>query len=537
MTRISSLIALLVLLLATRQGGAIQTGRVELGLNGAYDGTVYITRSSTGSLVFCDNETGSSVSLQQLLQVRADHGSLAGLGDDDHPQYLNSARHWQAHTAGFDDEMPIPPDVDGNVTLGGHIGDTNIHIRRNAAETIAGSWRFTGTPVFAPFLRLEAADTYDPAIDFGTGYPMPRISYLSALEEFEFSRPIRATSGSLTDLESSRLRVLTSIDGLGLNGEPSAVLTNFASINGIGADDLLDRGANEDIAGQWDFLELARFFGDVAVSGDTWAKCGLRVGDEGDEPSTGDIVASDGVRTLRWDADGGVGNGQLTFPYGPYIKIQNTDGRLEIGEGAAGKPLDLRFKYVRTYAEANDGYFAVCDGSGAPRFQAFGNGGIVLSGNLVLSGSDKKVTIGDGASDAPFIYTFNAASAYYPDSRETLAPTSRSLTGLEYAGFGTSYVAFPVPNDVLGANVVIDRITVCCSQQGGNGVQIGSIALVDDTNTAVRSYSGIITTDTQWLSSDYTMEDEKSYVIRMEFQQGSAGYLRVTSFKVEYHLE
>ena len=58
-----------------------------MGNGGAYDGSVTITRDSLGRMIFKDSEVPSSVRLGQLQGGSSDHGSLSGLGDNDHPQY------------------------------------------------------------------------------------------------------------------------------------------------------------------------------------------------------------------------------------------------------------------------------------------------------------------------------------------------------------------------------------------------------------------------------------------------------------------
>jgi len=626
MKKLAKIVICTALIAATRPTPAIQTGKVELGNNGVYDGTVWIVRNTSGSLVFCDRSVGSSVTLLQLLGGQADHGTLSGLADDDHSQYFNGARHWQTHTAAYNDELPIPPDVGNNSTLGGHMGDGSIHILKNVVETITGAWRFTGIPVFAPSLRIEpVAPNFNGTIDFGTGYSAPRFSYLGSLNEFEFTRPIRATSGSLTDLVGSRFRVWTNLDGRGLSGQPSATVTNFVSLNGIAAGNLLDRTVNEDISGQWDFLSPVRIFDDISFEDATASGVITAAQIEGKDGNVnvklGDqqgvnklcVRDSSGATVATIDSKGNTSVASVTatsFTIGgatlasqewgyldgqnqavktnstpqfagvttPYIKptvnsatavqvrtaegtavldVDTTNSRVGIGTTAPVIPLDVRktgsiypqvgvaqaTDYLTFFASDTYGPALIWNPSKALRFGQGGSGlynvggymeAMRIQGLSIVLAANVKLTAPDGTSKAPFIYSFNAASNYYSDVRETLAPTTRTLTALEYEGVGYSYVAFPIPNDVMGANVVLDRITIYCSQQSGNR-EISQIALMDDSNTAVRTYSNI-TADTQWLSSDYTMSDNVSYVIRMQFG-GSGGHIHVTRFKVEYHLE
>lgn len=564
-----TILTVILFLCATQAGRSIETGRVDIGVGGAYDGTVWITRGTGGSLVFRDQQVGSSVTLQQLKDGINDHGSLSGLGDDDHTQYHNSVRHLQTHSQSFNDDLVISPDVGNNITLGAHTADSFIHVMKNAAETIAGTWRFTGQPVFEGSLLMEAvAPGNNATIDFGTGASPPCLRYVGNWDEFELSRPVRSTSGSLTTLLTNSLRVYTNVDGRNLAGQPAATLTDFVSVNGIASGNLLDRSVNEDIAGQWDFLDRVRVFGDlefhdgVATGVVTAAGITLTTASESAEQSgtfsyletTSDILkvildgndnqsgykriqifggdrakfaawefAHDGdvgIARFRRDNDGfaflqiDVGSNGPSFTYGPY------NGFFARSSGDV---------WVRLNSTDGSDYLRIQDSQNVEQWRCSSDGDVAMTANA-------RQTIPDGA-DGPFIYSFSAGTNYYPDAGETLTPTTRTLKGLEYQGSGTSYVGFPIPNDVLGANVVLDRITIYCVQEGGAGVVISSIALVDDSDSAVRTYGTTITDTTQWLSSDYTMNDSKSYVIRMTLSQGSGGSLRVIRFKVEYHLE
>jgi hypothetical protein len=84
-------ISILALIFAAPAARAIQTGEVEIGVDGAYDGAVRITRDGAGRLVFSDAEVPDPVSLFTLYSSGNDHGLLAGLADDDHPQYATDA--------------------------------------------------------------------------------------------------------------------------------------------------------------------------------------------------------------------------------------------------------------------------------------------------------------------------------------------------------------------------------------------------------------------------------------------------------------
>ena len=573
MKRTKMILILFALLLRARTTPAIQTGKVELGNNGVYDGTVWIARNTSGSLVFRDRDLGSTVSLLQLLGSQSDHGSLSGLGDDDHSQYFTGARHWQTHTAAYDDELPIPPDVGNNSTLGGHTGDGAIHVLKSVAETIAGAWRFTGIPVFVGSLRIEpVAPNLNGMIDFGTGYNAPRLSYLGNADEFEFTRPIRATSGSLTDLVGSRFRVWTNLDGRGLSGLPAATLTNFASISGIAAGNLLDRSVNEDIAGQWDFLSPVRMFDDISFEDGTASGVLTAVGItlttqteaaeaggsfsrlETTSPSVAILLDKQNWKASTTKAFQIYAGDHKKYPaWSLSTKLADPQGALSLARDSDG------FQYLRLYADSNGAvlgysvytyshwsstgniYNHLNSNNGSTSFRIRDSGDVDQwkcdsDGNVTMVANAKQI-IPDGASRAPFIHTFNAATAYYTDSLETRAPIALSFTALQFDGPGDCYLRFPIANDEMGASIVLDRITIYCSQTGGTGEQISGIYLMDDGGVAVRSYTNTITGDTQWLSSDYAMDDSKSYVIKMTFSQGSAGQMYVTRFKVEYHLE
>ena len=570
MRRAMTILVLGVLLNAAPPATAIQTGKVEIGLGGAYDGTVWITRNTSGSLVFRDQQVGASVTLMQLLGLQNDHGSLLGLADDDHTNYLNGARHWQTHTAAYNDELPIPPDVGNHSTLGGHTGSGDIHVIKSGAEAITGAWRFTGAPVFAPSLRIELVPPNPSgSIDFGTGYNAPRLSYFSTLDEFDFSRPIRATSGSLTDLVGSRFRVWTNLDGRGLTGQPAATLTNFAGVNGIAAGNLLSRSVNEDITGQWDFLMPVHMFDDVTFEDATASGVLTAVGiafttqteaaevggmfsrvestspsiavllDKNNNTPAGwkrfKVFAGDHKKNAAWSLESLGDTGLLAF-------MRNSDGYnyLRIYTDSNGAVVGC-YIYARTrwayngdienYLNSNNGsnYFRIRDSASADVWTCNSKGSVAMIANA-------RQTIPDG-TDAPFIQTINAAAARYGDGRETATVLNSWATGVEFEGEGTAYFAFPVPSDVMGADVVLDRITIYCSQNEGTGQVIDEIALVDDGDSAVRTYTGSITSDTQWLTSDYTMNDSKSYVIRVHFTFNEPGHMSVTRFKVEYHLE
>lgn len=554
--------ALAVLAVLAAPAPAIQTGRVELGRNGAYDGTVCLSRSTTGSLTFRDQDVAATVTLSQLLAGRSDHGQLTGLADDDHAHYLNDARHWQRHTADYNAELPIPPDIGNNTTLGGHVEDGQIHVLKNAVEIIAGAWRFTGTPVFVGTLRIEPqAPGPNAILEFGAGYNSPRLSYFGNPGEFEFSRPVRATSASLSHLAVGTARIHTALDGRGLSGLPEAALVNFVSINGISAGALLSRTANEDIAGQWDFLSPIRVFGTLSFAdglatgsitaprltldggGALATTAALSIKNLGSVPTRGIDLSNSGLSgsddyllyesaSRHWRADGvfktsaqvdcanmftaevsGFGHTNLslkTSASSRYIHIQShEDIWLDLNDSAGAKKVKIR--------DAADAAVWQCDSDG----------------NVAMA-ADARLTLPDG-TDAPFILNINPTAAYIA-AASNVSP-AQHLPCLSFAASGHAYFAFAVPADVLGAHVVIDRITVACAQSGGSGTLIDEAALVDDAGAAVVQHTDDITATHQVLDADYTIDDNKSYVLKLVFSNSGAGAMNLYRFKIEYHLE
>jgi hypothetical protein len=134
---------------------AIQTNEVEIGRDSIYDGTVLIRRDAAGAMVFQDNQVSTPVALLSLVQSKGDHGELAGLTSDDHPQYLDETRHEAAHGAAQNSALPVAPDIAGNTTLGGHLGDADIHPNRTETVEITAPWRFVAPPLFWSAIHLS----------------------------------------------------------------------------------------------------------------------------------------------------------------------------------------------------------------------------------------------------------------------------------------------------------------------------------------------------------------------------------------------
>lgn len=176
---------------------ALQTNQVEIGRNSNYDGTVKIYRDDAGRMLFLDNEVGTPVPLSALKIGKDVHGDLTGLNADDHPQYLNSTRHASTHNAAFNDALAITLDLGGNATLGDHVQDNQIHLKRADAESISGNWIFSGTPEFRGEIYLSHAGVAgDQLIRFEDGASDAQFFWHASSEQFELNRNVRL-SGKL----------------------------------------------------------------------------------------------------------------------------------------------------------------------------------------------------------------------------------------------------------------------------------------------------------------------------------------------------
>lgn len=266
---------LLFLLAATRLF-ALETSAVEFTASAEATG-VSIARDASGNLVFRDVYT-SATTLFQLARQPVLHGALADLSSDDHPQYLNDARHDAAHDAGYNNALPISGDVGGNATLGAHVADGDIHLSRDGAETIIGQWTFGEARFDGGGIVLgNSATSTRPAITF-PATTAGEFSYDAVVPRFLFDRTVRAT----------RLETAGAVDGLG-----AAALENFATIAGIASEDLLASTAAESISAPWTFL--------AGVSSETITQQGLpairwRVVNGGiNSIAVGDAVAWSGI--------------------------------------------------------------------------------------------------------------------------------------------------------------------------------------------------------------------------------------------------
>ncbi len=252
---------------------AIKTGEVELGEDGVYDGAVYITRSGAGELLLQDSTLAEPVPLSGLAGGVTDHGALTGLSGDDHPHYLTTDRHQATHDAVFNDNLPVSTDVGGNITLGGHFGDAYIHVNRTLAEFIQGRWDFkTGLDAKGD-VTIGADEAYnDPYVGFTKSTSEASITFNSAESRLEASTHFSAPELSADTISANTLSLPGVLDGGDEFGNPSAVLSNIQSINGIDTANLAGKHTDEDISGKWDFMNTITMY-ETAGNSDTDAAC------------------------------------------------------------------------------------------------------------------------------------------------------------------------------------------------------------------------------------------------------------------------
>jgi hypothetical protein len=242
-----------VLALATGPARALETERIELREGTENDGAVVVTRQE-GALILRD-ATHGPVSLGDLLALTQEHGALEGLEADDHPQYLNEARHEEAHDATFNAALAIPTDAGGNTTLGGHTGDAAIHLRRDAAEAVSGAWVFT-TPIhFGGGIVLSPAGS--PATSTLAFDENAALTWHPSLEALHFGRTLETATVRATALDAQNALVRGVLKG-NPGGVRTATLEGFAAIEGVAWDALLARTADESVTGAWSFLAPLR---------------------------------------------------------------------------------------------------------------------------------------------------------------------------------------------------------------------------------------------------------------------------------------
>jgi hypothetical protein len=248
---------------------AIKTSLIDIGAEGEYDGRVKIYRDGEGNMVFKDDAHSTPVTLSSLSQGMREHGDLLGLGNDDHGQYITSGRHVGQHTAQFNDALLTNPDVGNHTTLGQHLGDADRHLSRSQAETIPGAWKFDAQPEFRDNIKMShQGSAGNGDILFEDGTDDARIRWDDAYNRFEFNRKIKGPEAEMESLMVNEIgRFPVTLSGKEAEGVPTGKIENFASIEGISSRNLVDKTADEDISGQWDFLNDMYIDGDLTISG------------------------------------------------------------------------------------------------------------------------------------------------------------------------------------------------------------------------------------------------------------------------------
>lgn len=238
-----SILAVAIALAAIGIVRAVKTDRVEFGLEGAYDDAVYVQRNETGCLLFRDTQVTTPVTLGELSSrsTIADHGTLAGLDEDDHPQYLNTLRHNLAHNMPYNSQLLIPTDVDGNTRLGEHVADTDIHIDRNVPQTVYANWTFAARPDCQDGLELSVAgEAGNSALHFRSTDPGAAFTFDDYNNRFDINRPVLAQgdfeidTGDLTVKRADTLAALI----LKSNDDTPSPNQTFASILFMGKNDI-----------------------------------------------------------------------------------------------------------------------------------------------------------------------------------------------------------------------------------------------------------------------------------------------------------
>ncbi len=245
-------------LLVAARCAALETTAVELREGPTPDGAVTIARES-GELLFDDATTEAPVSLQDLLSAVSAHGTLTGLGGDDHPQYQDGARHAAAHDETFNDALAISPDTNGNATVGEHAADSVIHLSRTGVESVAGDWFFGGEPEFGGGTVWFSAPEPDGAVTLrlrdSSGDGM--LVWNPATDELSFNRILAPDDVRAESVDAEFLNVTDLLSGT-IGAFRTGRIEGFAQIEGIAWGDLLSRSADEDVSGAWDFLAPLR---------------------------------------------------------------------------------------------------------------------------------------------------------------------------------------------------------------------------------------------------------------------------------------
>ncbi|MCX6999259.1 MAG: hypothetical protein NT106_03025, partial [Candidatus Sumerlaeota bacterium] len=238
------MVTLLVLfvLLAPGMAPALKTNQVEFGKDGAYDGHVTISRDVSGNMLFKDDSLTSPIALATIAHGVRNHGELTGLGNDDHTQYLNTGRHGTAHTAAFNNNLPIGPDVINNTTIGQHVQDSDIHISRSLGEMIVGPWKFDVLQEFRGNIKLSQHGLPGKMdIYFEDGESDAHLRWNKLYDRFEFNRMLYTPDANFDSVTATTLRIGEDLYGNRPNYPPGGRISNFVSIEGIASENLLDK--------------------------------------------------------------------------------------------------------------------------------------------------------------------------------------------------------------------------------------------------------------------------------------------------------
>jgi hypothetical protein len=248
---------------------AIKTKGIELGEGTTYDGKVRIFRDTDGNMVFIDDMISTPVKLSTLSEGVKIHDDLVGLANDDHLQYLNISRHEDRHTAFYNDNLIIGPDVMNHERLGDHLKDSDIHICRSASENITGGWKFLSSPEFKGDVKFSChGEEGKVDLTFEDGESDARIRWNDSEERFEFNRKIKGEDAELESIEiNDYARIPGNLYGNESQGVPTGEISDFAKIEGIQSFNLLDSTADENITGKWDFLNDVFIDGNLVTSG------------------------------------------------------------------------------------------------------------------------------------------------------------------------------------------------------------------------------------------------------------------------------
>lgn len=260
--------SLVVLLSLAGSVFAVKTRNVEIGNKSGYDGRVRIYRDTGGNMVFIDDMLSSPVTLYTLSRGVEEHSKLFGLGNDDHPQYLNEARHDTEHSSSYNDNLSVSPDVSGHTRLGDHLQDTDIHIHRSGAEFITGGWKFDVIQEFRDNLKFtQHGETGKMDLVYEDGEEDARFRWNGDEGRFEFNRPIYSEDALVDAVQSDVVMVPGTLYGNAPKSPSTGAIENFVSIEGIESENLLDKSEDEDVSGKWDFLNDVYIDGELVVNG------------------------------------------------------------------------------------------------------------------------------------------------------------------------------------------------------------------------------------------------------------------------------